>query len=205
MSIANGLIFPIFSIFISKMLAVLIQFNSDPTQARKDANIYALIFFLLGIASFILNLIQQTIFSNVGESMTAKVRNETYLKILKMPVPWFDKPKNSSGNLSARLASDCQTINGLITSFLGLMIQILTTLISGTVIAFIYEWRTALVAFGLLPIMVISGAIQMAFTQGFSDKTDKAYKDSSNLISEATNYIRTVTSFGSEDIIERKY
>lgn len=74
-SIANGLIFPIFSIFISKMLAVLIQFNSDPTQARKDANIYALIFFLLGIASFILNLIQQTIFSNIGESMTAKVRN----------------------------------------------------------------------------------------------------------------------------------
>ena len=114
--------------------------------------------------------------------MTERIRNETYFKILKMPIPWFDKPQNSSGSLSARLAADCQTINGLITTFLAIMIQILTTLIAGIVIALVYEWRTALVAIGLLPLMVISGAIQMAFTQGFSDKTDKAYKESSNLI-----------------------
>ena len=45
----------------------------------------------------------------------------------------------------------------------------------------------------------------MAFTEGFSDKTDKAYKDSSNLITQSMLNIRTVTSFGSEDIVERKY
>lgn len=176
MCVANGLIFPLFSIFLSKMLAILIKFNDNPSEARTDANLYALIFFILAIAAFILNTIQHTIFTNVGESVTEKVRKETYLKILKMPVAWFDKPKNSSGSLSARLASDCHVINGLITTFLGLMIQILTTLIAGVVIAFVYEWRTSLVAFGLLPIMIISGVIQMAFTQGFSDKTDKAYK-----------------------------
>lgn len=197
-SVGNGLIFPAFSIFLSKMLAILVKFSDNASQARTDANLYALIFLLLAIASLILNLIQHTIFTNIGESVTEKIRNETYLKILKMPVPWFDKPKNSSGNISTRLASDCHTVNGLLTTYLGLLIQILTTLISGIIIAFLYEWRTSLVAFGLLPIMIISGAIQMAFTQGFSDKTDKAYKDSSSLITEAMNYIRTVTSFGSE-------
>ena len=99
-----------------------------------------------------------------------------------MPISWFDKPKNNSGALSARLASDCKTVNGLITTFLSILIQNLTTLIAGCIIAFIYEWRTSLVAFALLPLMIVSGAIQMAFTEGFSDKTDKAYKDSSNLI-----------------------
>ena len=175
-SVGNGLIFPAFSIFISLMLDTLLSFSTNVSQARTDANLYALIFLLLGIASLILNAIQHTIFTVVGESVTEKVRNETYLKILRMSVAWFDRPKNSSGSLSARLASDCHVINGLITTFLGLMIQIVTTLIAGVVIAFVYEWRTAAVATGLLPIMVISGAIQMAFTQGFSDKTDKAYK-----------------------------
>lgn len=96
-----------------------------------------------------------------------------------MPVSWFDKSKNSSGTLSTRLASDCHTINQLIITFIPILFQTFTTLIAGVVIAFIYEWRTALVALGLLPLLIIGGIIEMGFTTGFSDKTDKVYKDSS--------------------------
>jgi ATP-binding cassette subfamily B (MDR/TAP) protein 1 len=99
-----------------------------------------------------------------------------------MPIPWFDKPRNSSGALSARLASDCQNVNGLITKFMGVLVQNISTLVSGIIIAFIYDWHTTLVALGLIPLMIISGAIQMEFTTGFSAKTDLAYKDSSGLI-----------------------
>ena len=122
-----------------------------------------------------------------------------------MPIPWFDRPKNASGTLAARLASDCSLVNDLITTFVAVTLQSLTTLIAGALIALLFEWRTALVAIGLLPLMILSGIIQMAFTEGFSDKTDKVFKESSNMITESMNAIRTVTSFGSEDIIERKY
>jgi ABC-type multidrug transport system fused ATPase/permease subunit len=203
--IGNGVIFPIFSIFLAKMLAILINFKDDPIQARKDANTYALIYFLLGIAAFIVNLIQQTIFTTIGEEMTEKIRNETYLKILKMPIVWLDMPRNSGGALSARLASDCQTVNGLTTTYISILIQNLANLVAGITIALIYEWRTALVAVGLIPFMIIAGAIQMAFTTGFSAKTDVAYKDSSSLITESMVNIRTVTSFGYENMILDKY
>lgn len=53
--------------------------------------------------------------------------------------------------------------------------------------------------------MIIAGAIQMAFTTGFSAKTDVAYKDSSSLITESMINIRTVTSFGYENMILNKY
>lgn len=118
-----------------------------------------------------------------------------------MPIPWFDKPKNSSGALSARLASDCKSINGMITTFIAVLIQSITTLVAGVTISFIFEWRTTLVAVGLLPFMVIAGMVQMAFTEGFSDKTDKLYKESSSLITESMHNIRTVSSFSSENII----
>jgi len=62
----NGGIFPVFSIFLSKMLAVLVKFTDDPVQARKDANVYALIFLILGIISFFINIIEMSVFSIIG-------------------------------------------------------------------------------------------------------------------------------------------
>ena len=47
LAIANGGVFPAFSIFLSKMLAVLINFSTDPAKAREDTNLYALIFFII--------------------------------------------------------------------------------------------------------------------------------------------------------------
>jgi hypothetical protein len=66
MAAINGAIFPIFSIFLSKMLATLIGFDNDREQARKDANMYALIYLILGIGAFIANFFQMVLFSYVG-------------------------------------------------------------------------------------------------------------------------------------------
>lgn len=65
-AIVNGLIFPAFTIFLSKMLTILINFLIDKEQARKDANTYALIYLLLGVLAFFVNLTQMIIFSNIG-------------------------------------------------------------------------------------------------------------------------------------------
>ena len=138
LSIANGGVFPAFSIFLSKMLAVLINFGNDPVKAREDADLYALIFLIIAAGSLVLNILVILIFSYIGNHVTEKIRNETFLKMLKMPITWFDKEKNSSGALSARLASDCKTVNGIITTFMAISIQSATTLIAGIVIAFIY-------------------------------------------------------------------
>ena len=75
MAVINGLIFPFFSIFLSKMLAILIDFNNNPAQARTDANSYALYFLLFGIGAFFINLFQFTIFTYIGEDLTEKIRN----------------------------------------------------------------------------------------------------------------------------------
>jgi hypothetical protein len=56
-----------------------------------------------------------------------------------------------------------------------------------------------------LPLVVIAGAIQKALTTGFSDQTDAAYNESSNLIMETMINIRTVVSIGYEQRIINKY
>ena len=122
-----------------------------------------------------------------------------------MPIPWFDIPKNNAGNLTSKLSADCKNVNGLVTTFVAISIQNLTSLLAGIIIAFIFEWRTSLVALGLIPFMIIAGVIQMKFTTGFSDKSDAAYKESAQLIMESMINIRTVSSFGYENVIFHKY
>lgn len=92
--------------------------------------------------------------------------------MLKMPVPWYDIPSNNAGTLAARLSVDAEQVNSLTTTIASIMTQNISTLISGVVIALVFEWRTALVAIGMLPLMIISGVIQMQFQTGFSDETD---------------------------------
>jgi ATP-binding cassette subfamily B (MDR/TAP) protein 1 len=116
--------------------------------------------------------------------------------MLKMPIPWFDIPKNNAGGLTARLASDCKMVNGLTTTFIGVSIQNVCTLVSAIAIGFYYEWRTSLVTLGLIPLMILAGIVQMKQSTGFSSQTDTAYKDSSSLIMESMTNIRTVSSFG---------
>lgn len=102
--------------------------------------------------------------------------------MLKMPIPWYDIPKNNAGGLTARLASDCKMVNGLTTTFVGVTLQNVVTLGASLIIGFIFEWRTSLVTVGLMPLMILAGIVQMKQSTGFSSQTDTAYKNSSSLI-----------------------
>jgi ATP-binding cassette subfamily B (MDR/TAP) protein 1 len=55
-----------------------------------------------------------------------------------MPVKWFDLPKNNAGTLTARLSTDCQIVNSMTTTVVQIMIQNLSTLITGIIIAFVF-------------------------------------------------------------------
>lgn len=55
-----------------------------------------------------------------------------------MPIPWLEKPENKSASLSTRLASDCHALNGLTTSYISVLLQAITSLIAGIIIAFYY-------------------------------------------------------------------
>jgi hypothetical protein len=56
------------------MLTTLLNFNKNQVQSRKDANFYALIIFLLAILAFFIAVIQNVLFSLIGEDITKKIR-----------------------------------------------------------------------------------------------------------------------------------
>lgn len=89
-----------------------------------------------------------------------------------MPIPWFDISKNNGGQLTNKLSSDSLMVNGLTATFISILLQNMSTLIAGLVVALIFEWRTALFSMAMLPLMIIVGMISQSRKSGFSDKTD---------------------------------
>jgi ABC-type multidrug transport system fused ATPase/permease subunit len=73
-------------------------------------------------------------------------------------------------------------VKDLISNMCPILIQVITTLFGGIIIAFVYEWRTSAVALGMLPILLLSGMLQIKIAEGFGDKNDQIYQNSSSLI-----------------------
>ncbi|KAM3147561.1 hypothetical protein pb186bvf_000368 [Paramecium bursaria] len=210
-ALCNGCVFPIFSLFLARIIAVLVQLGSSTASdsqfadAQDEANRIGLYFFFIGLASVILWGIQNFFLTIVGEQLTLKLRQATYRKLLRMPISYFDLPKNNAGTLTSRLSVDCKLIQGLTSTILGINLQNIGSMICGLVIAFEASWALTLIMLALSPLAFLGGVLQAQFLQGFSDLTDEAYKDSGNLIMEAVTNIRTVVSFGNEDIILNIY
>lgn len=76
----------------------------------------------------------------VGEKLSFRLRLDAYRKLIRMPIPYYDIPKNNAGTLTTRLSVDCKVISGVISSILGINISNLGVLISGLVISFVASW-----------------------------------------------------------------
>jgi ATP-binding cassette subfamily B (MDR/TAP) protein 1 len=63
-------------------------------------------------------------------------------------IGWFDRDENASGKLAARMATDATHVRGAVGDVFGLLLQNLVMLACGFLIAYIYDWRMALVVTG---------------------------------------------------------
>lgn len=122
-----------------------------------------------------------------------------------MPIPYFDKPENNAGTLTARLSVDCKIVQALTSTIIGFKVQNVASLSSGMAIAFRASWALTLIVLGIAPITYWGRKMRTKFMGGFNQRTDLAYKDSGNLIMEAVTNIRTVFSFGNQAIIHDAY
>jgi len=198
-----GICFPISAIIISDYLEIFASVGSPSFMS--DATRNAIYYIIIGIASFVFATLQFATLNLVGENLCKKLRIAVLKKYLYNDIGWFDLPENAPGVLIARLSTETNLVNSLASTALGVFAQATASFISGTVIAFIASWQVTLVSLALSPLVVVSGAIQAKLNEGFSEKTDVAYRESINFIAEAANNMRTVASFGREDKLLNNY
>ncbi|XP_048227950.1 ABC transporter B family member 4-like [Ricinus communis] len=199
---ANGVIFPIYGILLSRVIK---SFYEPPHELRKDTNFWALIFMTLGLASFVVIPLQFYFFGVAGSRLIQRIRTICFEKVVHMEVGWFDEPEHSSGAIGARLSADAATVRALVGDSLAQMVQNLASAVAGLVIAFTASWQLAFIILALIPLIGVTGYVQVKFMQGFSADAKMMYEEASQVANDAVGSIRTVASFCAEEKVMQMY
>ncbi|XP_047316657.1 ABC transporter B family member 11-like [Impatiens glandulifera] len=201
-AVVNGSILPVFGLLIS---SVIKSFFEPPNELRKDSRFWALIFLALGFASFIAYPARSYLFSIAGNKLIKRIRSMCFEKVVNMEVSWFDQPENSSGAIGSRLSTDAATVRALVGDALAQIVQDGASAVAGLVIAFLASWELALIILGLLPLIGISGFIQVKFMKGFAADAKVMYEEASQVATDAVGSMRTVASYCAEEKIMEMY
>ncbi|KAL4480238.1 hypothetical protein ABPG74_020754 [Tetrahymena malaccensis] len=195
----NGATWPVCGLLLGEYYDVLF----DPTKSdfRDRADMLAIYFVILAVICQVGYLLQNVLFTRVGESLTLRIRKDVYTKILKMPCAWFDQPDNNPGNLSTKLQQDGQYINQITSTILPTYISNFSCFAVGIGLGFAYSWQITLIGVAAAPLMIICAQFQAQFIQGYSESSDGAYKQAGQIVMESVTNIRTVASFCNENML----
>lgn len=202
-SAIHGAVYPIIGMVVANLLEVFSYPEAPDFFSR--ASFLSLMFFILTIASCLCNTIQPPLFQIVSNNLANSLRVEIFKKYVKMPIQWFDNPKNAPSILATNLAIDAMLTNTLTCSYLCIIVQAFSSMLTSLVVSLTATWKLGLITFVLSPIVLISGKVEATSVEGFSAQTDESYKDSIAFVGEAVNNMRTVASFGTEEALLKSF
>ncbi|KAB1228138.1 ABC transporter B family member 11 [Morella rubra] len=185
--------------------SVIKTFYEPPHELKKDSEFWAIMFMVLGLASFLVIPARSYFFAVAGCKLIQRIRLMCFEKVVHMEVGWFDEPEHSSGSIGARLSADAASVRALIGDALAQMVENAASAVAGLVIAFVTSWQLALIILVLLPLIGLNGFVQVKFLKGFSEDAKMKYEEASQVANDAVGSIRTVASFCAEEKVMQLY
>jgi ATP-binding cassette subfamily B protein len=126
--------------------------------ARDTALLLRLALLLLGalLLEFCLDYGQAYVTSWMGQRVMADLRLQLFSHLQRLSVPYFDR--NPVGRLMTRVTSDVETLNELFSSGVVTVFGDIFTLVAIVTMMLVVDWRLALVAFAVIPFMILVAA-----------------------------------------------
>lgn len=200
----GGGTYPAQAILFSRLIKVFVI--PDPNRAQQQADLFALMFFVLALANFAAYFAIGWCCNTIGQVVTHRYRKEMLDHILNFDQDFFDRPENSSGSLASKLTSVPTSLMELISANVMLMFIVIVNVVASSVLGIAFGWKLGLVVvFGGLPVLIGSGFIRIRMDQKLEKDSGERFADSAGLATEAVTSIKTISSLTLESEIMKEY
>jgi ATP-binding cassette, subfamily B, multidrug efflux pump len=120
------------------------------------------------VAEFVLEFTQTWMLQMTGQRIMFDLRTEIYTHLQRLDIRFYDR--NPVGRLMTRVTTDVDALNELFTSGVVSVFGDVFTLVGIMVTMLVLDWRLALIAFSVLPLIVM-------ITQWFRVHVRQTYRD----------------------------
>jgi ATP-binding cassette, subfamily B, multidrug efflux pump len=167
-----------------------------PASDVAGMNGIALAFLAIIVASFCLEFTQTWLLQNTGQRIMFDMRMQIYQHLQRLDLRFYDR--NPVGRLMTRVTTDVDVINDLFTSGVVSVFGDVFTLAGIMIVMLTMNWRLALVAFAVLPLIVI-------VTQWFRRNVRESYRAVRRLIARINAYLQEhITGMSTVQLFRRE-
>ncbi|HEX5385890.1 MAG TPA: ABC transporter ATP-binding protein [Gemmatimonadales bacterium] len=146
---------------------------------------------------------QTLITTLIGQRVMYDLRTQVFGHLQRLSIPYFDR--HPVGRLMTRVTSDVETLNELFSSGVVTVFGDVFTLVAIMVMMLVTEWRLALVAFSVIPLVWLTASI-------FRRQVRDAFRDIrvrlarlNSFLQEHLSGVRVVQLFGRERAAAREF
>lgn len=194
-SLTVGVFYPLAGMFSGLEIGVLGGVDSNDTKLEKSIR-YGYLLIIFGVIVFFGMILEAFSYPRMGANITRKIRELAFRAMISYESAFYDMPENNCSALSAKLSNDCEKVNGLGGSIMGIIIGILSSIATAQGAAAYYCWRMSLVVLAIIPLMIFAiGANFMAQVAGVVKFN---YEQTTAVASDAILNYRTTKAFNLE-------
>lgn len=209
---AIGLVFLILSSLASMVFPALAgqlvdagttDADSDGLLNLNNINHVAIALFIIFGLNALFSFFRIYTFSDVTERMLAKLRQDTYAHLIKLPMLFFSERR--VGELNSRISADIALLQETFTTVIAELIRQVIIIVVGLILLFYYSWKLTLIMMGTLPVMILVAVFFGKFIKKLAKKTQDKVSDSNVIVEETLTGIANVKAYVNEFFEMRRY
>ena len=197
LSVISGAVQPATAVLFAKSILAL----ATPPGYGRGVNFWAAMYLMMAFVAFFSLAGRGAAFGKCSAALSRRLRLNLFAFILSRETAWFDRSENSAGMLSSLLSTEPENVAGVSGATLGALVDGAVTLFGGCILALVLGWKLALVCISLVPVLMVSGFLNVVMIGRFQEQAKKVFEESASFASELIAGIRTVASFSREDYV----
>lgn len=157
---------------------------------------FSMKYLYIGLGVLFAAFVQTWCWEMACERQIHRLRQVFLSQILRQDISWFDV--NKKGDLTTKLSDDIERIREGIGSKFSIVIQYVSTFLSGIIVGLLVNWKLTTLILCIGPLLIGTSAYMAKITASSAAREQLKYSFAGRVAEEVLNCIRTVAAFGGE-------